>query len=245
MKLLKWDRLPYKMQTDEVKEYYNILNKKRFSLFFKRVFDIVVALLMLILLSPIFIILALLIKIDSKGPIFYKQIRITQYGKQFKIHKFRSMHILADNGSQITVDHDPRVTRIGKYIRKFRLDEISQLIDVLLGSMTFVGTRPEVPKYVDKYTPEMMATLLLPAGVTSEASIYYKDEAKLLKDNKNTDDVYMEEVLPVKMYYNLKAIKNFSFWRDIKIMFMTFFAVLGKKYKGDYKGNKEETGNGF
>jgi lipopolysaccharide/colanic/teichoic acid biosynthesis glycosyltransferase len=141
----------------------------------------------------------------------------------------------ADKGSQVTVGNDSRVTRVGKFIRKCRLDEISQLIDVLQGTMTFVGTRPEVPKYVEHYTPEMTATLLLPAGITSRASIYYKDEAELLDAAEDTDRVYIERILPGKMYYNLKSIERYSFWKGVVgTMFMTVFAVLGKEYKGDY-----------
>lgn len=234
MRLCKWEKLPEEMQTDEVRRYYDILKKKRVSLFFKRAFDIVASLVLLLILSPVFLILAIAIKIDSKGPVFYRQVRVTQYGKQFRIHKFRSMVQNADRGSLVTVNNDSRITRVGKFVRKFRLDEISQLIDVLEGNMTFVGTRPEVRKYVDVYTSEMMATLLLPAGVTSEASIYYKDEAELLDKAEDTDKVYMEDVLPGKMYYNLKAIEKYGFWREIGVMFMTVFAVLGKEYKGDY-----------
>ena len=233
MMLIKWEKLPENMQTDEVRKYYDILKKKKVSLFFKRMFDIVVSLILLILLSPVFLILAIAIKIDSKGPVFYRQKRITQYGKEFRIFKFRSMVQNADKGSLVTVQGDARVTRVGKVVRKCRLDEISQLIDVLRGKMTFVGTRPEVQKYVDKYTPEMMATLLLPAGVTSLASIYYKDEAELLDAAEDTDKVYVEDVLPAKMKYNLIAIEKFGFWSDIKVMFMTVFAVLGKEYKGE------------
>lgn len=234
MLIRKWEKLPSEMQTDEVRKYYEILRKKNFSLFLKRVFDIFVSALMLIILSPLFIVLALAIKIDSKGPVFYRQERVTQYGKSFRIFKFRSMVVNADKGSQVTVDHDSRITRVGKLIRKCRLDEVSQLIDVFRGTMTFVGTRPEVPKFVASYTPEMMATLLLPAGVTSLASIYYKDEAELLDSAEDTDRVYVEKILPVKMYYNLRAIEKFGFWRDIGTMFMTVFAVLGKDYRGDY-----------
>ena len=219
------------MQTEEVWKYYDILKKKQISLFFKRVFDIFASLILLILLSPIFLILSIAIKIDSKGPVFYRQERVTQYNRKFRIFKFRSMVKDADKGSQVTVENDMRVTRVGKLIRKCRLDEISQLIDVLRGKMTFVGTRPEVPKYTEQYTSEMLATLLLPAGITSLASIYYKDEAELLDAAEDTDRVYVEKVLPAKMYYNLKAIEKFSFWGDIKIMFMTFFAVLGKEYR--------------
>lgn len=234
MLICKWEKLPAEMQTDEVRKYYDILRKKNFSLFFKRIFDIFVSALMLVVLSPLFLILAIAIKIDSKGPVFYRQERVTQYGKHFKIFKFRSMVVDADKGSQVTVDQDSRITRMGRLIRKCRLDEASQLIDVFRGTMTFVGTRPEVPKYVEQYSPEMTATLLLPAGVTSIASIYYKDEAELLNGAEDTDKVYIEKILPAKMYYNLKAIEKFSFWRDIKTMFMTVFAVLGKEYKGDY-----------
>lgn len=234
MLICKWEKLPAEMQTDEVRKYYDILRKKNFSLFWKRVFDIFVSALMLIVLSPLFLVLAIAIKIDSKGPVFYRQERVTQYGKHFRIFKFRSMVVNADKGSQVTVDQDSRITRMGRLIRKCRLDEVSQLIDVFRGTMTFVGTRPEVPKYVSEYAPEMMATLLLPAGVTSLASIYYKDEAELLNGAEDTDKVYIEKILPAKMYYNLKAIEKFGFWRDIKTMFMTVFAVLGKEYKGDY-----------
>ena len=229
------------MQTEEVRWYYDILCKKKFSLAMKRLFDIVVSALMLVILSPLFLILAIAIKIDSRGPVFYRQERVTQYGKRFRIHKFRTMVNNADKkGSLVTVKNDSRVTRVGKLIRKCRIDEISQLIDVFLGDMSFVGTRPEVVKYVDRYAPAMMATLLLPAGVTSEASILYKDEDKLLDGAENVDDVYVERVLPGKMYYNLKSIEAFGFWKDIGTMFKTVFAVLGKEYEGDYFPVEEE-----
>lgn len=232
MILKNWEQLPKSLQKDEIKPYYDILKRKGLSLFFKRLFDIVVSALMLIILSPLFLILAIAIKLDSKGPVFYRQKRITQYGKEFRIFKFRTMVQNADKiGSLVTVGSDSRITRVGKLIRKFRLDEICQLIDVLRGTMTFVGTRPEVKKYVDAYTPEMMATLLLPAGVTSLASIMYKDEDELLKGAEDVDKTYIELCLPGKMKYNLKAIEKFSFFGDIKIMFMTVFAVLGKEYK--------------
>ena len=231
MKLLKWENLPQDMQTEEVRKYYDILKKKRCGLFFKRTFDIFVSLLMLIILSPLFLVLTIMIKIDSRGPVFYRQERVTQYGKKFRIFKFRTMVNNADKiGAQVTVGDDVRITRVGKFIRKCRLDEICQLIDIFRGTMTFVGTRPEVPKYVANYTEEMMATLLLPAGVTSLTSIYYKDEDRLLSNAENVDEIYTSQVLPQKMKYNLMSIKKFGFWNDIKVMFMTFFAVLGKKY---------------
>ena len=231
MLICKWEKLPENMQTEEVRNYYEILRKKNLSLLCKRIFDIFVSALMLVILSPLFLILAIAIKIDSKGPVFYRQERVTQYGKSFRIFKFRSMVVDADKGSQVTVAYDSRITKVGRFIRKCRLDDVCQLIDIFRGTMTFVGTRPEVPKYVAQYTSEMLATLLLPAGVTSLASIYYKDEAKLLNSTEETDKVYVEKVLPAKMYYNLKAIEKFSFWSDIKILFMTVFAVFGKDYK--------------
>ena len=231
MILKKFDKLPKEMQNDTVKEYYDILRKKNVALAFKRMFDVFVSLIMLVLLSPVFLILAIAIKLDSKGSVFYRQVRVTQYGKQFRIFKFRTMRADADkSGSLVTVKGDARVTRVGRVIRNCRLDEIPQLLNVLGGSMTFVGTRPEVTKYVDKYTPEMLATLLLPAGITSEASIYYKDEAKLLDGAGDVDEVYVNTILPQKMKYNLRALKAFSFFGDIGLMFKTVFAVLGKDY---------------
>ena len=231
MKIIKWEQLPLEMQTDEVRKYYDILKRKKVSLFFKRAFDLVMSVIALIVLSPVYLILAIAIKIDSPGPVFYRQERVTQYGKRFLIHKFRTMVQNADKGSQVTVNNDSRITRVGKVIRNCRLDEIAQFIDVIQGTVTLVGVRPENPKYVAVYTNEMMATLLLPAGVTSLASIYYKDEAKLLDGVEDTDKVYVEKILPGKMYYNLKGMEQFSFWSDIKVMFMTVFAVLGKEYK--------------
>lgn len=233
MKIKKWEQLPEEMQTEEVRKYYDILEKKRLGLFFKRAFDIFASAMALLIIWPVFLILAIAIKLDSPGPVFYRQVRVTQYGQHFRIHKFRTMVQNADRGSQVTVNNDSRITRVGKVIRDCRLDEIAQLIDVLAGTVTLVGVRPESPKYVAEYTDEMMATLLLPAGVTSLASIYYKDEAKMLDGVEDTDKVYIEKILPAKMHYNLKGIEQFSFFGDIKIMFMTVFAVLGKEYKGD------------
>ena len=236
MLVKKWEKLPPELQREEIRPYYEILRKKNFSLFCKRVFDIVVSGLMLLILCPFFLILSLAIVIDSKGPVFYRQERVTQYGKHFRIFKFRSMVSDADKkGSLVTVGNDARITRVGKLIRKLRLDEVSQLIDIFRGTMTFVGTRPEVPKYVDGYKPEYLATLLLPAGVTSMASIMFKDEDELLEGKEDVDKAYLEEVLPQKMEWNLSEINKYGFFRDIKIMFMTVFAVLGKNY-----GEKKE-----
>lgn len=232
MILKKWDKLPENMKTDEVRKYYDVLKKKKFSLFIKRIFDVVVSAILLVVLSPVFLILAIAIKLESRGPIFYRQTRVTTYGKEFKIFKFRSMCDGADKkGTLVTVGNDKRITKVGKLIRKCRLDEISQLIDVFRGAMTLVGTRPEVPKYVEQYTPEMLATLLLPAGVTSDASVYFNDEDELLKDADDVDRVYVEEILPRKMRYNLRSLENFSLLNDIKTIFKTVFAVLGKNYE--------------
>ena len=231
MILRKWEELPEQLRTDAVRPYYDSLEKKKVSLVLKRLFDIVVSSIMLAILWPVFLLLAVAIKLDSPGPVFYRQVRVTQYGQEFRIFKFRSMVSNADKvGAQVTVSGDSRVTRVGRIIRNCRLDELGQLIDVLRGTMTFVGTRPEVPKYVAEYTPEMMATLLLPAGVTSLTSIMYKDESRLLDGAADVDKVYIESVLPGKMHYNLKGIMDFSFWGDIKLMFMTVFAMLGKEY---------------
>ena len=230
MILRKWEDLPENMKYDEVRYYYDLLSKRKVSLVFKRIFDVVAAIIMLVVLSPLFLILIIAIKIDSKGPAFYRQVRITTYGREFRIFKFRTMVQNADRGSQVTVKNDNRITRVGKYIRKLRLDELCQLFNVISGDMTFVGTRPEVPKYVGHYSRKMTATLLLPAGVTSEASIYYKDEDKLLDEADDTDKVYIEKVLPSKMYYNLKAIEKFTFFHELAVMFKTFLAVLGKEY---------------
>ena len=231
MILKKWDELPEKIKNDDVKKYYELLKKKQGCLVLKRIFDIVVSALMLIILSPVFLVLAILIKIDSKGPVFYRLVRVTTYGKKFRIFKFRTMVQNADKiGTQVTVNNDSRVTKIGAFLRKFRLDEISQLIDVFRGTMTFVGVRPEVPKYVEHYSDKMLATLLLPAGITSKTSIYYKDESELLDNAFDVDKTYIDQVLPEKMRLNLKGIEEFSFFSDIKIMFMTVFAMLGKEY---------------
>lgn len=225
--LKKWDDLPASMQNDSVRKYYDILGKKRFSLLAKRIFDIVTAFIMLIILSPAFLVLSIIIKADSRGPVFFRQTRVTQYGRHFRIFKFRTMVNDAEKkGSQITISNDERVTRAGRFLRKYRLDEIPQLINIIKGDMSFVGTRPEVVKYVEKYTDEMKATLLLPAGVTSSASIEYRNEEQILKTAVDVDEVYVNEVLPSKMAYNISDIENFSFSKDIKIMLLTVFAVI-------------------
>lgn len=227
MRMPQYEKLPKELQCDEVKHYYDLLKTKTAGLFFKRIFDVTVAIFMIILLLLPMGIIALLIKFTSKGPVIYKQVRVTTFGKQFKIWKFRSMRTDADaKGELLTVGEDDRITSIGKFIRKFRLDELPQIFHVLSGKMTIVGTRPEVPKFTDKYTPEMLATLLLPAGVTSLASIRFKDEAELLADSDDVDKTYIEVILPQKMKYNLEYIENFSFMTDIKLIFKTVAEVF-------------------
>jgi len=230
--LKRWDDLPDFMKNDEVKPYYESLKKKKVSLVLKRAMDLVGGIILLIVLAFPMMVIAVLIKLDSKGPVFYRQERVTTYGKHFKIHKFRTMVNNADKiGSAVTVGNDNRITKVGLKLRGCRLDELPQVLDLISGNMSFVGTRPEAVKYVEKYKTEYMATFLLPAGITSEASIRYKGEASLLDEADDVDQVYMEEVLPEKMKYNLDCIKNFSFLGEIATMFRTVFAVLGKNYE--------------
>ena len=230
--LRKWEELPDYMRVPEVRPYWEILNKKRGQLFLKRCFDLFFALILLLILSLPMLIIVICVKLDSKGPVFYRQERITTYGKHFRIHKFRTMVANAEKiGTTVTVSNDSRITRVGSKLRKLRIDELPQLFDVISGNMCFVGTRPEAVKYVEQYKPEFYATLLMPAGITSEASIRYKDEEKLLDAAKDVDKTYMEQVLPVKMVWNLESLRSFSFLREILTMFRTILAVLGKEYK--------------
>ena len=232
MLLRKCEDLPSYIKCDEVRTYYDILSSKKYSLILKRIFDVLIASILLVILAIPMIIIAVMIKLDSPGPVFYRQERVTTYGKHFKIHKFRTMVSNADKiGTAVTVGNDSRITRVGAKLRGLRLDELPQVLDVLNGNMSFVGTRPEAVKYAEKYKSEYFATLLLPAGITSEASIRYKDEAKLLDEAKDVDKVYLENVLPGKMQYNLESISKFSFLKEIVTMIRTVKAVLGKEYK--------------
>lgn len=231
MILKEFKELPKEMQNDSVLKYYDVLKQKKIMLLLKRFLDFIGSLILLILLSPILIILAILIKIDSKGPVFYRQERVTTNGKIFKIFKFRTMIQDADKrGALITGKQDSRITRIGNKIRKCRLDELPQLINILKGEMSFVGTRPEVKKYVDMYTDEMKATLLMPAGVTSMASIKFKDEDEIIskqtKSDKTIDEAYVNDILPEKMKWNLEYIKKFSIFEDLKICIETIGKVV-------------------
>ena len=226
MLLKGWEELPEFMRNEDVKVYYESLSKKKISLFFKRIFDIVMSLIMIIITSPLLILLSIWIKLDSKGPVFYRQARITQYGEIFHIYKFRTMIVNADKlGTLVTTKNDVRITKVGNKIRKCRLDEIPQLFNVLRGEMSFVGTRQEVKRYVDSYTDEMKATLLLPAGITSVASVKFKNEEdviELVKNKyRNTDELYISEILPKKMSYNLKYLINYRFYKDIYCCLIT------------------------
>ena len=224
--LRDWDALPDFMRAPEVRPYYDSLQQKKFQLLLKQIFDYVAALFLFLILAIPMAILAIWIKLDSEGPVFYRQERVTTYGKHFRIHKFRTMVSNADKiGSAVTVSGDARITRVGKKLRDLRLDELPQVFDVLQGNMSFVGTRPEAVKYVEHYEPEYYATLLLPAGITSEASIRYKDEARLLDAADDVDKAYIEQVLPAKMQWNLRAIAQFSFTEDVFTMLRTVLAV--------------------
>ncbi len=230
--LRKWESLPDFMRTEEVRPYWEILRRKRGQLLLKRIFDFITALILLILLALPMAVLAILIRADSEGPVFYRQERVTTYGKHFRIHKFRTMVSNADRiGTAVTVGNDSRITRMGAKLRHLRLDELPQILDVLRGDMSFVGTRPEAVKYVEKYLPEYNATLLMPAGITSEASIRYKDEDRLLDAADDVDRVYLEQVLPAKMKWNLESLRRFRFLREVLTMFRTVAAVLGKDYE--------------
>ena len=216
------------MQTEEVKKYYGILNSKKGYLIAKRIFDFTLSLVMSLVFLPFIVLVGIMIKIDSPGKVFFLQKRVTTNGKVFKIFKFRTMKENSEKLSGVTIDNDPRITKLGKYLRKFRIDEIPQIFNILTGDLSFVGARPESVKYVKEYSPEMYATLLMPAGVTSPASILFKDEAELLKGAKNPDETYVKDILPKKMEYNLEYIENCSLLYDIKVMFKNVIAVIKK-----------------
>lgn len=225
--LRPFNELPQEFKNDSVKKYYDILAKRKNSLYFKRIFDILVSLVILVILILPLLIIALLVKLTSRGPVFYRQVRVTTYNREFRIFKFRTMVVNADQlGALVTKENDPRITKIGGFLRKYRLDELPQIFNVLLGDMTFVGTRPEVPKYVNQYEDSYYATLLMPAGITSLASIKFKNEDKLLSDSTNVDEDYISIILPKKMRYNLLYIENFSVKYDISLMFKTIREVF-------------------
>ena len=226
MRMIPFSQLPALMQTDELKPYYDILKSKSRSLIFKRLLDIFASFVLIVVLLLPMLIISVAIKCSSRGPIVYKQTRVTAFGKRFRIWKFRTMKVGADSFGELTCSEDDRVTKIGKFLRKYRLDELPQIFHVLSGKMSIVGTRPEVPRYVNEYTPQMYATLLMPAGVTSLASIKFKDEAELLEKSSDVDKEYIDVILPQKMKYNLEYIEKFSFRYDIKLIFKTVAEVF-------------------
>lgn len=227
MALKQWDELPEALRTDAVRPYYAALDAKRFGLTVKRGFDLVVGLLLLVVLSPVLLLIALAVKLDSRGPALFRQMRVTRYGRRFRIFKFRTMVTDAEKlGTQVTVKNDRRVTKIGAFLRRYRLDELPQILNIVAGDMSFVGTRPEVEKYVNAYTDEMMATLLLPAGVTSLTSILYRDEDRLLASAINADETYIHEILPEKMKINLQSVMDFSCAGELRVMLKTVLTML-------------------
>ena len=225
--LLPFEKLPKEFQNDQVKKYYNILVKKKKSLYLKRVCDIILSAILIILLILPILVISLIVKVTSKGPVLYRQIRVTKYNREFKILKFRTMVQNADQlGTLVTEFNDPRITKIGGFLRKYRLDELPQVFNVFVGDMSFVGTRPEVPKYVASYKKNMYATLLMPAGITSLASIKFKNEDKLLKNSTDVDGDYINIILPKKMHYNLLYINSFGIKTDTYLMLKTVKEVL-------------------
>lgn len=228
--LRKWEELPEFMQNEEVKVYYDTLSKKKRSILVKFIFDYIFAMILSILLVIPMIIIAIFIKIDSDGPVFYRQQRVTRYGRIFRIHKFRTMTVNAENiGSTVTLENDDRVTRVGRFLRKYRLDEVPQLIDILQGNMSIVGARPEAKKYVKYYIDSYNATFLLPAGITSETSLLFKDESKLLNGIKDVDKYYVENILPLKMKYNLHSLKNFNILNELLTIIKTVLKVFFRR----------------
>lgn len=224
MKLIPWNELPTWMQHKEVRQYYRLLSERKTLLRRKRIFDVMLSGFLIVVLSPLMLLFALLIKMDSPGPVFFRQCRVTQYGKKFHMHKFRTM-ITDSKGNSLTSREDDRITRVGRFLRKYHLDELGQLFDVLDGNMTFVGTRPEIPEYVLRYTPEMRATLLLPAGITSLASIIYINEAAMIGEN-DQEEVYVKKILPEKMRINLEELPRLGICHDIGVLLCTAAAVL-------------------
>lgn len=193
----------------------------------KRIFDIVMSLMGIVFLLPLMIVVGIIIKITSKGPILFKQVRVTKNGKEFKIYKFRTMRENSEGNKQITVGNDSRITGIGKILRKTKLDEIPQLFNVLFGQMSLVGPRPEVPKYVALYTEEQREILNVRAGITDYASIYFSNESELLGKAEDPEKFYVEKIMPHKIKLNKKYIKEIGIFTDIKIIILTILKIAG------------------
>lgn len=227
MLLPDFDRLPPQMQSDEVKRYYDILSHKKADLFFKRLFDILFSAILIIILALPMAVIAVVVKCGSQGPVFFRQKRVTAGGRMFRIFKFRTMYVNNDSAnSQVTSGSDSRITPVGHFLRKYRLDELPQLFNVICGDMSFVGTRPEVERYVAAYTPEMYATLLMPAGITSMTSIRYRHEEEILDKAEDVEKAYIEQILPEKMKYNLEYIEKFNFFYDFYVAILTAVKIV-------------------
>lgn len=230
MSVKQWQKLPQNMQNEAVKPYFDSLQKKKFTLFVKRMMDIIIASIVIIILSPVLLGATIAVAVGSKGPVFYLQRRVGRFGKEFSIFKFRTMVVNADKiGAQITVgEDDPRITKVGKFLRTTRIDEFPQFFNILKGDMTLVGTRPEVARYVNEYNDEMMATLLLRPGATGAASLVYRYENEMLSGKEDPEKYYIETILPDKMAINLEYTKKLSIWEDIKILARTVLCVIKK-----------------
>lgn len=229
--LKNWEQLPESMQTEAVRPYYERLRKREGALRRKQLFDLCGSLVLTVLLSPVMLVIAILIKAEDGGPVFFRQERVTTYGRVFRIFKFRTMIVDADKkGPLVTGKADSRITKVGSKLRHLRLDELPQVLNIVTGDMSFVGTRPEVKKYVEQYTEEMKATLLLPAGVTSLASIAFKEEDEMIAHyaelGESTDEAYRNHILPRKMRYNLDYLKKAGVAQDIRIMIKTVLEVI-------------------
>lgn len=225
--LSRWDKLPPQMRTEQVRPYWDYLNERRIQLAVKRFFDVILSASALFVLVLPMLIIAICIRLDSNGPALYRQERVTRDARQFHIHKFRTMIVGADKvGSTVTAAGDSRITRVGAFLRSTKLDELPQLLDVFRGDMSLVGTRPEAPEYVNRYCNEYMATLLLPAGITSEASIRFLKEEEMLGEAEDIDEAYLNKILPEKMKWNLLSLKHFSIWNDLRILGHTLSTVL-------------------
>lgn len=229
--LKHWEQLPESMQTEAVRPYYERLRKREGALRRKRLFDLCGSLVLTVLLSPVMLVIAILIKAEDGGTVFFRQERVTTYGRVFRIFKFRTMIVDADKkGPLVTGKADSRITKVGSKLRHLRLDELPQVLNIVTGDMSFVGTRPEVKKYVEQYTEEMKATLLLPAGVTSLASIAFKEEDEMIAHyaelGESTDEAYRNHILPRKMRYNLDYLKKAGVAQDIRIMIKTVLEVI-------------------
>ena len=228
--LKAWDHLPQTMRRDAVRPYYDALREKRASLVAKRLFDVVAGTVALVPMLPVLLVIGAWVRLDSRGPALFRQVRVTQYGREFRIFKFRTMRVSRQGeGTQVTVSGDARITRAGKYLRAKRLDELPQILNIIRGDMSFVGARPEVPKYVAHYTDEMMATLLLPAGVTSDCSLRYRDEGERLRGAQDVDEAYVRVVLPEKMRYNLQSLREFRLGGEFWVMVRTAQMVFSGK----------------